>query len=47
MTTAAATIAHIGWMPVEELVVSLAAAGSGLAIALRAAVRRLRQDEPH
>jgi hypothetical protein len=44
MTTVAVMIAHLGWMPAEELLVSLAATGSGLVVALRAALRRLRQD---
>ena len=37
------TIAHIAGLPFEEWLAPLAASGSALAVALRAAVRRLRQ----
>lgn len=34
--------AHLGWLPLEELVVPFAAAGSTLALGVGAALRRLR-----
>jgi hypothetical protein len=37
------SFAHVGGMRFEEWLGPLAATGSGLAVALRAAVRRLRQ----
>jgi hypothetical protein len=37
------TIAHIAGMPFEEWVLPLAATGSGIVVALRAAARRLRE----
>jgi hypothetical protein len=37
------TVAHIGGVPLEEWLTPLAISGSGIALALRAAVRRNRQ----
>lgn len=37
--------AHIVGMPLEEMLVPLAATGGGIAIALRASLRRLRRRD--
>ena len=37
-------LAHIAGMPFEEWVTPLAAAGSGMAVAMHAAIRRLRRS---
>jgi hypothetical protein len=37
------TLAHIGGVPVEEWLAPLATTGTGIALALRAALHRLRE----
>jgi hypothetical protein len=37
------TLAHVGGVPFEEWLMPLTATGSGIALALRVAMRRLRQ----
>ena len=40
IVTTTVTVAHVGGVPVEEWLTPLLAMGGGLAVALRAAVRR-------
>jgi hypothetical protein len=39
-------LAHVAGMPFEEWLAPVAATGSGIALALRAAMHRLRQPSP-